>query len=490
MTNFEVRKYDAAGRLGELAVPRAGVTVQTPTILPVVNPHVQTVDPSALESTFGAEILITNSYILHGSDELREPALTQGLHDLLDFSGAIMTDSGSFQLAEYGDIDVTTEEILQFQSDIGSDIGTPVDIPTPPDVDRKRAENELQTTQDRLEIAAGADTGEMLVSAPVQGSTYPDLRERAASHAKQTGLDVFPLGAVVPLLNEYRYADLADVIAACKRGLGEVGPVHLFGAGHPMMFAMAAAMGCDLFDSAAYALYARDDRYLTVRGTELLDELAHFPCHCPVCTDYTPAELRGMDDDPRQDLLARHNLHVTYGEIRTVRQAIRSGNLLELVDSRARGHPTMLEGYRTLLSHADQLERTDPVSKDAFFYTSTESARRPEVLRHQERLDRFDLDAEAVVLTEGGSNDRYDETWGVRPPFGPYPRELGDTYPLTAEVPERTDRAACEAAADGVARLVELHPDVSFTLVHDDWPETALDRVPDEVRLRDLHARE
>jgi 7-cyano-7-deazaguanine tRNA-ribosyltransferase len=31
---------------------------------------------------------------------------------------------------------------------------------------------------------------------------------------------------------------------------------------------------------------------------------------------------------------------------------------------------------------------------------------------------------------------------------------------------------------------------VSFTLVHDDWPETALSRVPEEVRLRDLHARE
>ena len=490
MTNFEVRQYDAAGRLGELTVPRAGVTVQTPTILPVVNPHVQTVDPSALESDFGAEILITNSYILHGSDELREPALEQGLHDLLDFSGAIMTDSGSFQLAEYGDIDVTTEEILQFQSDIGSDIGTPVDIPTPPDVDRERAESELETTQDRLERAATADTGEMLVSAPVQGSTYPDLREAAASHATTTGLDVFPLGAVVPLLNEYRYADLVDVVAACKRGLGEVGPVHLFGAGHPMMFAMAAALGCDLFDSAAYALYARDDRYLTVQGTELLDELAYFPCHCPVCTDHTPETLRGMYDHTRQDLLARHNLHVTYGEIRTVRQAIRSGNLLELVDSRARGHPTMLDGYRTLLSHAPQLERTDPVSKDAFFYGSAESARRPEVVRHQQRLDRFDLDAETVLLTEGGSSDRYDESWGVLPPFGPYPRELADTYPLTAEVPERTDPAACEAAADGVARLVELHPDVSFTLVHDDWPETALARVPEGVRLRDLHARE
>ncbi|EMA00834.1 archaeosine tRNA-ribosyltransferase [Haloarcula vallismortis] len=490
MTNFEVRQYDAAGRLGELTVPRAGVTVETPTILPVVNPHVQTVAPATLASEFGAEILITNSYILHGSEDLREPVLEQGLHNLLGFDGAIMTDSGSFQLAEYGDIDVTTEEILEFQHEIGSDIGTPVDIPTPPDVDRERATEELETTQERLEHAATVDTGEMLVSAPVQGATYPDLRERAASDAVSTGLDVFPLGAVVPLMNEYRYADLADVVAACKRGLGEVGPVHLFGAGHPMMFAMAAALGCDLFDSAAYALYARDDRYLTVQGTELLDELSYFPCHCPVCTDHTPADLKGMADDRREKLLARHNLHVTYGEIRTVKQAIRSGNLMELVDSRARGHPAMLDGYRALLDHAEQLERTDPVSKDAFFYTSSESARRPEVRRHQDRLERLPVEGDDVLLTEGSSSAQYDESWGVLPPFGPYPRELADTYPLTAETPDRTDRAAYETAATGVQRLVELHPDVSFTLVHDDWPATALDRVPDRVRLRDLHARD
>jgi 7-cyano-7-deazaguanine tRNA-ribosyltransferase len=490
MSHFEVRTYDAAGRVGELTVPRAGVTVETPTLMPVVNPHVQTVAPATLESEFGAEILITNSYILHGSDELREPALERGLHDLLDFSGAIMTDSGSFQLAEYGEIDVTTEEILQFQQEIGSDIGTPVDIPTPPDVAREQATEELATTQERLERAAEVDTGEMLVTAPVQGATFADLRERAAREAAGTGLDVFPIGAVVPLMNEYRYDDLVDVVAASKRGLGERGPVHLFGAGHPMMFALAAALGCDLFDSAAYALYARDDRYLTVRGTEHLDDLDYFPCQCPVCTEYDPAAVESMGADDREELLARHNLHVTYGEIRTVRQAIRSGNLLELVDSRARGHPTMLDGYRTLLDHAAQLERTDPVSKDAFFHTSTESARRPEVLRHQERLDRFDLAGEDVLLTEGSSNSSYDETWGVVPPFGPYPRELSETYPLTAEVPERTDRAAYEAAADGVARLVSLHPDVAFTLVHDDWPATALERVPDAVALRDLHARE
>ena len=485
--HFELRAVDAGGRIGELTVPRAETTVETPALLPVINPNLDTISPRRLADEFGAEILITNSYIIHGTDDVRERAVEEGLHELLDFPGAIMTDSGSFQLSEYGEISVTTEEILDFQHRIGSDIGTPVDIPTPPDVTRERAEAELETTQERLELAETVDTGDMLVTAPVQGSTYPDLREAAARHADGTSLDVFPVGAVVPLMNEYRYDDMVDVVAAAKRGLGADAPVHLFGAGHPMMFALGVAMGCDLFDSAAYALYARDDRYLTVRGTRHLEDLEYLPCSCPVCTAFSPDELRELPDDRREEELAAHNLHVTFEELRRIKQAIRAGTLLELVDQRARAHPTMLDGYRTLLDHAAQLEESDPVSKGAFFYTSHESARRPEVLRHHKRLERLSV-PDSLLLTEGqpARGDEFDESWRVEPPFGPFPRALSKSYPLTAEVPERTDRAALATAADGVARLVAANPDTDVTLGHRGWPADVLERVPDEVTLVDL----
>jgi 7-cyano-7-deazaguanine tRNA-ribosyltransferase len=484
--NFEVRAWDAAGRIGELTVPRAGVTVETPALLPVINPHLRTVEPARLESEFGAEIIITNGYIFHKSDEYREQALERGLHDLFDFSGAIMTDSGSFQLAEYGDITVTTEEILRFQYDIGSDIGTPVDIPTPPDVSREQAAAELATTQERLELAETVDVGEMLVNAPVQGSTYPDLRERAGAHAYGTALDVFPVGAVVPLMNDYRYAEMVDIVAAAKRGLGLEAPVHLFGAGHPMMFALAVAMGCDLFDSAAYALYARDDRYLTVRGTEHLADLDYFPCSCPVCVEHAPDDVREASDSERERLLAEHNLHVTYEELRRVKAAIRRGELLELVETRARSHPAMLDGYRALLDHTAQLEETDPTTKDTFFYLSAESASRPEVTRHHDRLSRLEIEGETVLLTEGRKSDLFDESWRVVPPFGPFPRTLSESFPLTAEVPERSDPTAQAMAAEGVRRLVDLHPEVEFTLSHDAWDERALALVPESVEVMDL----
>ena len=85
----------------------------------------------------------------------------------------------------------------------------------------------------------------MLISAPIQGSTHLDLREQAAKQAYALGFEVFPIGAAVPLLTQYRFKDVVDIIMATKRGLGFDAIVHLFGAGHPMMFALAVASGCD-----------------------------------------------------------------------------------------------------------------------------------------------------------------------------------------------------------------------------------------------------
>jgi 7-cyano-7-deazaguanine tRNA-ribosyltransferase len=198
-----------------------------------------------------------------------------------------------------------------------------------------------------------------------------------------------------------------------------------------------------------------------------------------VCADYAPAELRSLADREREELLAEHNLHVTFQEIRTIKQALRSGDLLELVETRARAHPAMLDGYRALVGHAEQLEREEPVSKGAFFYLSGESARRPEVVRHRDRLARLRLDpGDRVLLTEGGPSDRFDESWRV----------LSETYPLTAEVPERMDAEGYRSAALGVARLAEASPETEFTLAHRSWPESALKLIPEGVEVVDLTA--
>ena len=455
---FEILHKDLAGRIGRLSTLHG--TVETPLLMPVINPHLPLIPPDELAS-MGAEMVITNSYIINQDPDLREGAIEQGLHHLLGFPGPIMTDSGAFQLSVYGDIDVLPLEILDFQFAIKSDISVPLDIPTPPDVSRERAESELNITEERLREAAGLKR-DALLAGPVQGSTYPDLRERAGRFARELGFDLYPIGGVVPLMEAYRFRDLVDVVVSAKKGLGSGVPVHLFGAGHPMIFALAAAMGCDLFDSAAYALYAREGRYLTVQGTRKLEEMKHLPCSCPVCLKYTQQEL--MDSPQRSRELARHNLYVSLQEIKLVRQSIREGSLWDLLETRCRSHPRMLDGLKRLASYGDWLEGLDSASKSTFFYLSPESASRPEVIRHGRRIERISLKGEVLITDDPNANPSgYDNVLNFKPPFGPYPTQLSETYPFNAEVPAEADDAAIDRAVRITRRLIEANPDARFT---------------------------
>jgi len=429
---FEITHKDSAGRIGRLATPHG--TVETPTIMPVINPNIRTI-PAKEMPGFGAQMIITNSYIIYRNRELKEQALPAGLHSLLEFDGPIMTDSGSFQLSVYGDIEVDNAQIIKFQQDIGTDIGVPLDIPTPPSADRDAAKSELTITNQRLMEALEQNSdSSMLLAAPVQGGIFKDLREQAGRELGRAGFDIYPIGAVVPLMESYRYADLVDVIVSAKKGLPSSVPVHLFGAGHPMVFALAVALGCDLFDSAAYALYAKDGRYLSAEGTYHIKDMEYLPCSCPVCIGHTAGEIAASPD--RQELLARHNLYATFAEIRLVKQALREGNLWELVERRARIHPRMLDGLKRAVTYADWIEQFDPSSKSTYFYCGPESTKRPEVIRWNTRLERLELDG-TVLIRPGGRvrhESEYDHVLHFKPPFGAYPMELKETYPFNAEV--------------------------------------------------------
>jgi 7-cyano-7-deazaguanine tRNA-ribosyltransferase len=456
---FESLTSDIAGRSGRLTVGRK--TIKTPALLPVINPHLQLVTPKELQ-TMGVEALITNAYIFSQSKQFRERALNEGLHRVLDFNGIIMTDSGSFQLSVYGQVSITNTETLAFQRDIQSDIWVPLDIPTSPASDRKTTEQELRITMERLKEAKEVFGSDAPIAGPVQGGIFEDLRERAGREVTGLGFSFCPIGAVVPLMESYRYRDLVSVVMAAKRTLSPSACTHLFGAGHPSMFALATAMGCDLFDSAAYALYAKDGRYLTVHGSYRINELVDLPCACAVCRSHTADELRAAPD--RERLLALHNLHVTLAEIARIRQAISDGTLWELVDERCRSHPQLLAGYRALLGHAAELEVHDRVSKRRFFYRGEESCARTEVLRYQQQLGRLQVGRKILVAFEGGERDAFDTTLLFKPPFGPYLRELKETFPIgPSEIPE-WDEAMVRQGCRGIRMIQECHPKSTITV--------------------------
>ncbi|BDC36110.1 tRNA guanosine(15) transglycosylase TgtA [Candidatus Methanoliparum sp. LAM-1] len=445
---FEIIKKDVLGRVGHLKT-KHGI-IETPMILPVINPNNIVIPPEDMKN-IGAEAIITNSYIIYSNQRLRDRAREEGLHRMLNFDRPIMTDSGSFQLSVYGDINVDNMEILQFQNEIGSDICVPLDIPTKPNERYDEAEKDVTITINRLREISNIKHifKDNIIVAPIQGSTYRDLRRKNAIEASKLDFDLYAIGAIVPLLEEYRYDDIVDVVIASKLNIPLNKPVHLFGAGHPMGFAIFVLMGCDLFDSASYILYAMDKRYLTVNGTYKLSNLRYFQCNCPVCSKYTPEEVRGLENEDIVRLLAIHNLYESFTEIKRIKQSIMDGRLWELVQIRCASHPKLLNGLRRLVKYSNNLERYDVSSKSAFFYGGAESNRRTEVIRYRKKLRNMPIKMTPALITTIPSIEDikdYKSVYYLKPPFGPYPLELSETYPLNFESPEILDKEMVRTA--------------------------------------------
>ena len=353
---FEITQRDGSARIGRLHTKHGLIT--TPMLLPVINPNLRTIEPREMWDSFGVDALITNSYVIWKHEDLRDKALSNGIHSLLDFPGTVVTDSGTFQSYVYGDVEVGPEEIVSFQRDMGVDIGTMLDEFGRPDMTREELERVVEVTAERSEPALAEAREELLLNGPIQGGTHPDLRAQASflmgtAEAGEKGFCVHPLGGIVPLMEQQRYRELFEILLASKSALPPDRPVHLFGCGHPILFPMAIALGVDLFDSAAYAIFARDDRLLTPDGTVKLDNLNEWPFLSNALFGTTPGQLRSMDPDERSRVLARHNLEITQAELARCREAIRNGKIWELAEQRSHSSPYLREAFLWIQEQLD-----------------------------------------------------------------------------------------------------------------------------------------
>lgn len=469
---LELIRRDGLARVCKLETGHG--VLETPALLPVVNPRFQGIRPRELYEVFGFKALITNSYIIRNDQKMREAALSSGLHEMLDYPGVIMTDSGTFQSHMYGEVEVKNEDIVNFQRDIGTDIGTVLDIFTEPEWSKERTSEAVDVTLERTREAAGLK-GKMMLAGVVQGSVYQDLRERCARELRAIDVDVHPIGGVVPLMEQYRYADLVDVIIASKKGLAPDRPVHLFGAGHPMVFSLAVLLGCDMFDSASYAKFAKDDRYMTVEGTYHLKDMKVLDCDCPACAGKSIDALKAMKPEQRFETIARHNLYVSKMEMDRCRRAVLEEDIWELAEMRCRTHPALLDGLRRLKEHRDFLEHYEPLSRDsALFYTGPETLNRPSLMRFQKRVkERYTMPSnETMVVFEGGERpysrhwadamakikERSDSHFFVMSELGPLPIELDEVYPAAQSIfPRIRDRDMVEKLREDMEDLSHRH---------------------------------
>ena len=343
---FEVTKRDGWARLGKFHTAHGILT--TPAILPVINPNIQTISGREMWDHFGVGGIITNAYIIWKHDKLREPALESGVHELIDYPGVVVTDSGTFQSYIYGDVEVENEEIVEFQHDIGVDVATMLDVFTRPDMSPEEWEQGVQTTAERAGPAISSAHGTPL-NGPIQGGLDIELRRKSAQLMGAEPFAIHPIGGIVPLMEGRRYTELFAMILAIRKDLPSERPIHMFGCGHPMLFPFAIALGVDLFDSAAYVLFARDGRILTPEGTIHLDNLQEWPFPSASLSGVTPEEVRGMKADERCGILARANLEVTLAELARCRQAVHEGKIWELAEARSHCDPDLRKAWNSII---------------------------------------------------------------------------------------------------------------------------------------------
>jgi 7-cyano-7-deazaguanine tRNA-ribosyltransferase len=510
--SFETKEKDLLGRIGKLKTKTS--TLETPLLFPVINPSIQLVPPQRLKNEFGFEAVITNAYILW--KRYGERVTQESLHRFLKYDGSVMTDSGAYQILVYGGVEVNQAQIVDYQERIGSDIATILDIPTGWHVPKEKAQETVAETLKRAKAFFKLKTRQdPLWVGPVQGGRHLDLVAKSAKAMGKLPFQIHALGSPTEVMESYRYDVLVDMIMTAKMNLPPERPLHLFGAGHPHMMALAVALGCDLFDSAAYALYAREDRYMTENGTWRLGELDYFPCQCPKCATATPKQVLQLPKAEKEQFLAEHNLHVCAAELKRIKQAIRDGRLWEHVEMRAHAHPALLTALKRVKEYEGFIEKHSPVVKQSgFFFFDSIGLARPEVVHYKERLStRYHPPQTAQVLvlvpqTRDKPSHRSEEFKEARKtinrlgeqnaasvhvcfyaaPFGVIPLELDEVYPLSQhDTALPLDCEVKEYVANQAAEYVKRSNYKAVVLINDPqtWDSTIRQQVKKACTSKD-----
>ena len=451
---FEIRRSDLRGRIGTLHSNHG--KIETPAYVPVIHPVNQTI-PAKKIKQMGFDLVITNAYIT--KKNYGQEAVKKGIHNIIDFDGAVMTDSGGYQVLEYGDVSVTAPEMAEFERGIRTDFAIPLDRPTGFGLTRRKAAQFVNHTLkvSRETLAESEDDGQVWIG-PIQGGEHQDLVKKSTKSLVNAGFDMMALGSPVEFMESYEYRLLAEMIIMAKRHMPHSIPLHLFGAGHPLTIPFSVALGCDTFDSASYVLYAKQGRYITEDGTRHIEDILTFPCICEICTGYTPKELHDMDRQERINCIAIHNLYAIKNEVNKVKQAIVEGRLWEYTIKKARAHPRLFEIISAFCNNTDFFATATPRFKEkAIFLYDEIDQFRPEVRNFQQMVASFKSKKKKIVILRESSMKPYYRTdqyanlkerlpdfeefqvCQYSPHLGIIPLEISDLFPAAHHETARID---------------------------------------------------
>ncbi len=356
---FTLLKTDSktSARRGRMSLAHG--EVQTPAFMPVgTRGTVKSVHPAELtDPVLDCRIILGNTYHLFlrpGTDVLDSFG---GLHNFMQWDRPILTDSGGYQvfsLAKLRKITaegvrfrshidgsplfLTPESVLEIQRSIGSDICMILDECPPYPATKEYAEKSLALTQGwavraREWISKNQAQGQKYFGI-VQGSCYPELREKAASDLASLDFDGYAVGGLS--VGE----PVPEMIKSAGYGISplpENKPRYAMGLGQPDQLLELISLGFDMFDCVLPTRVARNGTAYTAGGTINLKNAQWKTCaeplapsgetH-PLCEGFSRGYLRHLiknDEILGLRLLSLHNVYFYLHLMKQVRRAIDSG---------------------------------------------------------------------------------------------------------------------------------------------------------------------
>jgi queuine tRNA-ribosyltransferase len=339
--------------LGVLTTPHGEVA--TPNFMPVgTRAAVRAVDSRDLAEV-GAQMVLANAYHLMLRPGSETVARLGGLHSFMGWNGAILTDSGGYQVFSLDpQVDeegvtfrstydgsrsqVTPEEAVRIQEELGADIAMTLDVcvglPAPRPAVEEAMNRTLRWAERALTVHRKSDQALFGI---VQGGVDDELRARSATATAALGFSGFGIGGLsVGEPPEDRNRALEVVIAE----LPPSKPRYTMGLGDPEGVLDAVARGIDLFDCVWPTRLARHGRVLTPDGDFNIRRSEHresnIPlqsgCTCLTCSTYSRGYLRHLlttRELSAHRLISLHNLAYTLELMGGARLAIGAGRFAE-----------------------------------------------------------------------------------------------------------------------------------------------------------------
>jgi queuine tRNA-ribosyltransferase len=338
-------------RAGELITAHGNVP--TPVFLPVgTQATVKTLTPDEL-TAIGFRMLLSNTYHLYlrpGIDIIRKMG---GLHKFMGWNGAILTDSGGYQifsLAALRKIDddgvtfrshidgsthvLTPELAIAYQEIIGADVAMVLDECTPSGGERVKVEGALRRTHAWAERCLKAHRREdQALFAITQGGVFPDLRRESAAYLASRDFPGYAIGGLC--LGEPKEVML-EMVSETVSALPPDKARYLMGVGAPEDIVEAVARGVDVFDCALPTRVARNGALFTWQGRrniknsvfrEMEDPIEP-TCDCYTCRNFSAAYLHHLfmaGEILGLRLATIHNLAFIATLMRKMRQALIEG---------------------------------------------------------------------------------------------------------------------------------------------------------------------